>query len=157
MTLQVLLILRDTFIIISYEGPWSSTVLSQVGDSSGWATILISQQKYTSNIVDAAALTDTKIVDTPLELHSKLLPSDSTPLADPTRYCKLVGKHVYLYLTISDIAHAVSTVSQFVSAPHSAHYSTLFRILIYLRGTITRSLFMSFPSSLELQAYSDAD
>jgi len=26
------------------------------------------------------------IADTPLELHSKLLPSDVTPLADPTSY-----------------------------------------------------------------------
>jgi len=41
--------------------------------------ILISQQKYTSdNIV--ATLTDTKIEDTPLEFHSKLLPLDGTPL-----------------------------------------------------------------------------
>jgi len=73
--------------------------------------ILISQQKYTSDIIDVAALTDTKIADTPVELHSKLLPSDSALLADPTRYHHLVGKLVYLCLTRPDIAHAVSIVS----------------------------------------------
>ena len=118
--------------------------------------ILISQQKYTSdNIV--ATLTDTKIEDTPLEFHSKLLPLDGTPLADPTRYRQLVGKLVYLCLTRSDIAHAVSIISQFVSASHSAHFSVLLWILRYLRGTITRSLFISSTSSLELRVYSDAD
>ena len=119
--------------------------------------ILISQQKYTSDIIASAALTDTRTTDTPLELHSKLLPTDGAPLADPTRYRQLVGQLVYLCLTRPDIAHAVSIVSQFVSAPHSAHYSALLRILRYLRGIITRSLFMSSTSPLELRAYSDAD
>ena len=86
--------------------------------------ILISQRKYISDIINTVALTDTKIADTPLELHSKLILSDGTPLAD-------------LCLTRPDIAHVVSIVSQFVSAPHSAYYSALLWILRYLRGTIT--------------------
>ena len=48
--------------------------------------ILISQQKCTTDIIDITALTDTKIVDTPLEVHSKFLSSDGIPPADPTRY-----------------------------------------------------------------------
>ena len=48
--------------------------------------ILISQQKYTYDIIDLAALTYTKTTYTPLGLHSKLFPSDGTPFADPTRY-----------------------------------------------------------------------
>ena len=48
--------------------------------------ILIFQQKYTSDIIEAAALTDTKTADTPLELHSKLVHTDGTPLADLIRY-----------------------------------------------------------------------
>jgi len=47
--------------------------------------ILISQQKCTSDIIDVVVITDIKIVDISLELHSKLLPSDGTPLAYPTR------------------------------------------------------------------------
>ena len=54
----------------------------------------ISQQKYTYDVIDAAALTDPKIVDTPLEVHTKLLPSDGTSLVDPTRYRQLVSKLV---------------------------------------------------------------
>jgi len=80
--------------------------------------ILIFQQKYTSDIIETVALTDTNTTDTPLELHLKLLPTDDTPLAYPTRYRQLVGKLVYLYLTRPDSAHAVSIVSQFVFTPH---------------------------------------
>ena len=89
--------------------------------------------KNTHDIIDVAALTDTKITHTPLELHSKLLPSDGTPLIDPTRYRQLVGKLVYLCSTRPNIAHAFNIVNQFVSTPHSTHYSALIQSLRYLR------------------------
>ena len=66
--------------------------------------ILIFQQKYTSDIIEAAALTDTKTTNTLLELHLKLLPTDGTPLADHTRYRQLVGKLINLCLTRPYIA-----------------------------------------------------
>ena len=47
-------------------------------------------------------------------------------------------------------------LSQFVGAPTSVHYAHLQRVLRYLRGTTSRSLFYSRQSSLQLQAYSDA-
>ena len=78
-----------------------------------------------------------KTIDTPLDFHSKLLPTYGTPLADPTRYRQFVGKLLYLCLTRPDITHAVSIVSQFVSTPLSARYNALLRIIRYLRGTIT--------------------
>ena len=44
--------------------------------------ILISQQKYTSDIIEAGALTDTKTTDIPLDFLLKLLPTYCIPLAD---------------------------------------------------------------------------
>ena len=85
--------------------------------------ILISQQKYTSDIIEVAALTDIKTTNTPLEFHSKLLPIDGTPLADLIRYRQLVDKLVYLCLTGPYIAHAVSIFSHFVSTPLFSHYN----------------------------------
>ena len=66
---------------------------------------------------------------------------------------------VFVYLTISrpDIAYVVRVLSQFVSAPRSTHYAALLRVLRYLRGSLTHSLFFSASSSLELHAYSNAD
>ena len=94
-----------------------------------WSIFSHYTQKCTSDIIDVVALIYTKTTNIPLELHLKLLLTDGTPLADPTRYRHLVGKLVYLYLTRLDISHAISTVSQFVSTPHYAHYSALLRIL----------------------------
>lgn len=118
---------------------------------------LLSQQKYISDILHRAALSDTRTADTPMELHIKLRPSDGVPLDDPTRYRQLVGALVYLTISRPDIAYAVHILSQFVSAPTSIHFAALLRVLRYLRGTLRRSLFMSSSSTLELRAYTDAD
>ena len=91
-----------------------------------------------------------------MELHLQLRASDGTPLPDPSRYRHLVGSLVYLVVTHPDISHVVHILSQFVGAPTSVHYAHLLRVLRYLRGTTSRSLFYSRQSSLQLQAYSDA-
>ena len=91
-----------------------------------------------------------------MELHLQLRASDGTPLPDPSCYRHLVGSLVYLAITRPDIYHAVHILSQFVGAPTSVHYAHLLRVLRYLRGTPSRSLFCSRQSSLQLQAYSDA-
>ena len=45
----------------------------------------LSQQHYTSNLLVRAALSDSRTVDTPMELHLQLRPDDGVPLSDPTR------------------------------------------------------------------------
>jgi hypothetical protein len=44
-----------------------------------------------------------------------------------------------------------------LSAPRSTHYDVALRILRYVNGTLFQGLHFSSHSSLELQAYSDAD
>ena len=118
---------------------------------------LLSQSKYTADILQRARLSDTRTVDTPLELNARYAPTDGTPLPDPTLYRTIVGSLVYLTITRPDIAHAVHIVSQFVTAPTTVHWAAVVRILRYLRGTICQSLLFPSTSSLELSAYSDAD
>lgn len=119
--------------------------------------ILVSQQKYTSEILVEAALSDSRSVDTPFEQNLHLSASDGTLLPDASRYRRIVGMLVYLTITRPDIAYAVSIVSQYVEAPRSSHYVAVLRILRYLRGTAKRSLFLPSTSTLVLRAYSDAD
>ncbi|CAM8968928.1 unnamed protein product [Rhodiola kirilowii] len=116
----------------------------------------ISQEKYIRDLLDRACLTDQRTADTLMELNVHLRPTDGEPLEDPTRYRHLVGSLVYLDVTRPDISYPVHILSQFVSAPTQLHYSHLLRVLRYLRGTVTRRLFFPRPSSLHLQAYSDA-
>jgi hypothetical protein len=124
--------------------------------SSTPSGIYLSQEKYIQDLLARSSLTDTRTVETPLELNLQLRATDGTPLTDPTRYRHIVGSLVYLAVTRPDISHAVHILSQFVSAPTNIHYSHLLRVLRYLRGTLSRRLFFPRSSSFHLQAYSDA-
>ena len=117
----------------------------------------LTQAKYTSDLISRANITDSKIVDTPIEYNCRLNSRDGESLSDYTLYRQLVGSLIYLTVTRPDISYAVHIVSQFMAAPRSPHYAAVLRILRYLKGTIFDGLHFSSHSSLTLQAYSDAD
>jgi hypothetical protein len=114
------------------------------------------QEKYIQDLLDRASLTDHRTAETLMELNVHLMATDGEPLEDPTCYRHIVGSLVYLGVTRPDISYSVHILSQFVSAPTQIHYSHLLRVLRYLRGTISRRLFFSRSSSLQLQVYCDA-
>jgi hypothetical protein len=116
----------------------------------------LTQDKYTSDLLSRAGLTDHKIVDTPIELNACVTPSSGEPLPNPTLYRQLVGSLVYLTVTQLDISYAIHQVSQFMFAPRSTHYAAVLCILQYLKGTLFHGLHFSAQSPLILRAYSDA-
>lgn len=118
---------------------------------------LLSQFKYASDLITRARLTDDKVVDTPLELNVKMRPTYDEPLSDPTHFRQLVGSFISLTISRPDIAHAVHVVSQFMTAPRTVHLAAVHRIIKYIRGTLSRVLFLPSTSSLQLRAYADAD
>ncbi|KAL5734666.1 hypothetical protein ACOSP7_032527 [Xanthoceras sorbifolium] len=118
---------------------------------------LLSQSKYTTEILERAHLTDTKTADTPSELNARYSPSDGSPLSDPTLYHTIVGSLVYFTITRPYIAYAIHIVSQFVASPTTIHWAAVLRILRYLRGTIFQSLILPSTSSLQLHVYSNTD
>lgn len=118
---------------------------------------MVTQHKYTKDLIALAGLTDNKHVDTPLEINVKYSKDDSDDLHDPTLYRQLVGSLIYLTITRPDISYSVQVVSQFVAAPKKIHLTAVHRIIRYIRGTRHRGLFFPSSSSLHLHAFADAD
>ena len=117
----------------------------------------LTQAKYTYDLISRASITDSKIVDTPIEHKCRLNSHDGESLSDVIIYKRLVGSLIYLTVTRPDISYAVHVVSRFMAAPRSPHYAAVLRILRYMKGTIFDGLHFSSHSSLALQAYLDAD
>ncbi|RVW70826.1 Retrovirus-related Pol polyprotein from transposon RE1 [Vitis vinifera] len=95
--------------------------------------LYITQAKYASNLLSQAGLTNSKTVDTPIELNAHLTPSGGKPLSNPSLYRRLVGNLVYLTVTRPDISYVVH------------------------QGTLFHGLFYSAQPPLVLCAFSDAD
>ncbi|GKD24419.1 ribonuclease H-like domain-containing protein [Tanacetum coccineum] len=93
---------------------------------------------------------------TPIDTESKL-GSDGDPVSDPTLYRSLACSLQYLTFTRPDISYVVQQVCLHMHDPREPHFSTLKRILRYVRGTLDYGLQLFFSSTTDLVAYSDAD
>ena len=109
--------------------------------------LYITQAKYASDLLSRAGLTDSKTVDTLVELNAHLTPSGGKPLSNPSLYRQLVGSLVYLIVTRPNISYVVHQVSQYLSAPRSTHYAIILRILRYLKAlsSMVFSIQLSLP------------
>ena len=119
--------------------------------------LYITQAKYASELLSRAELTDSKIVDTPVELNVHLTPLGGKPLSNPSLYRCLVGSLVYLIITRPDISYVIHQVSQYLFAPRLTYYAAVLRILRYLKDTLFHGFFYSAQSPFILRAFSDAD
>ena len=104
--------------------------------------LYITQAKYAYDLLSWAGLTDSKTVDTPIELNAHLTHSKGKPLSNPSLYKQLVSSLVYLTVTRPDISYVVYQVNQYLSAPRSTHYTFVLWILWYLKGTLFHGLFL---------------
>ena len=78
--------------------------------------ILVSQGRYTIDILRRFGMMDCKSMSTPMTPNLKLC-SGNSDLVDPTMYHQLIGSLMYLVNTRSDICFVVSTLSQFMCEP----------------------------------------
>lgn len=117
----------------------------------------LSQVKYAYNLLLKSGISDNKITSIPLEYEDKLNIKDGELLTNPNLYRQWVGSLIYLIVTRPDIVHAVNIVSQFMKVSRTPHFTTVIRILRYVKETIFHGLHYSFDSPLELHVYSDTD
>ena len=73
--------------------------------------LYITQAKYASELLSQAGLTDSKTIDTPIEVNAHLTPSGGKLLSNFSLYIHLVGNLVYLTITCLNISYAIHQVS----------------------------------------------
>ena len=83
--------------------------------------MVISQRKYTLDILIDIGMLNCKPADTPMDPNVKLVPGQRQLLRDLGRYRRLVSKLNYFTITRPDISFPVSVVSQFLQSPCDSH------------------------------------
>ena len=82
--------------------------------------IFLSQMKYVLDLLSNTRKLGVKSCSSPMVPNVHLTREGKT-IEDPERYRRLVGKLNYLTVTNHDIAHSISVVSQYMSAPTVDH------------------------------------
>jgi hypothetical protein len=121
--------------------------------------IVLTQEKYTTDILRRVGMQDCKVMRTPLLADEKLSLSDGDLLTsdDATNYRSVVRALQYLTPTRPDISFFVNKVCQFLHVPTTAHWSVVKRILRYLHGTCDLGILIRRSSLFLLSAFFDAD
>ncbi|XP_026400525.1 uncharacterized protein LOC113296434 [Papaver somniferum] len=119
--------------------------------------IVLTQKKYTLELLEKANLLDCKACDTPVVKASRLSIHDGVKLDNPFHFITLVGALQYLTVTRPDICFAVNYVSQFMHSPSDLHLQLVKRILRYLKGTVGLGITLNKCDVTILKAYTDSD
>ena len=121
------------------------------------AGLVISQRKYTLEILDDVGFLGAKPVDFPMEQNLKLTADQGEMVKDAANYRRLVGRLIYLTITRPDITYSVNILSQFMHTPRKPHWDAALRVCKYLKSNPGNGLLFSANSSLQLKAYCDAN
>lgn len=119
--------------------------------------IFLCQRKYILDIFHDSGFSNTIPSPFPMEQHLKLLPSSGDPLSNPSIYRRLIGRLLYLTVTRPNITYSVNYLSQFMQHQCTSHMDAAYRVLYYLKGTVSHGLFLSSSNNLQLQGYTDSD
>jgi histone deacetylase 1/2 len=121
--------------------------------------LVLSQERYATDVLQRVNMSDCKPISTPLSTTKKLSLHDGEKLGpeDSRRYRSIVGALQYLTLTHPDLSFAINKVCQFLHSPTVILWSTVKRILRYMKGTITSGLQIRKSPASFVSAFADAD
>lgn len=119
--------------------------------------IFLNQQKYILDMLEKFELQEAKPVSTLMTNTITLKLDDGSAEVDATKYRQVIGSLQYLSMTRSDISFSVNKLAQFMHCPTENHWTSLKRVLRYLKGTSGYGLVIKKTSSINITAFSDAD
>jgi histone deacetylase 1/2 len=121
--------------------------------------IILSQDKYASDLLKRVNMASCKPVSTPLSTSERFFAYEGTSLGpnDSKNYRSVVGALQYLTLIKPDISLAVNKVCQFLHAPTNVHWMAVKRILKYVRKDTKIGLKIIKCNSMLISGFSDSD
>nr|GEW61706.1 ribonuclease H-like domain-containing protein [Tanacetum cinerariifolium] len=146
----------DSSLFIYRQGSNTTYLLLYVDDivSTAFSSTLLHQ--YPTEVLERANMLACNLVGLQLT-QTKNFAADGDLVSDPTLYRCLAGALQYLTFTRPGISYTVQHVCLFMHDPREPYFSTLKRILRYVRGTLDNGLQLYSCSTSSLVAYSDAD
>lgn len=79
------------------------------------------------------------------------------PLSDSSLYRSTVGAMQHVCYTRPDISYRINRISSFFHRPTEAHWATVKKVLIYLKGYPNHGLMFRPSLSLDLVGFTDSD
>ncbi|GKB58111.1 retrovirus-related pol polyprotein from transposon TNT 1-94 [Tanacetum coccineum] len=119
--------------------------------------ISIFQEQYTRNLLKKYEISDSSLVKTPMVPPNNLGPDLASKLVNETSYRGMIGSLMYLTATRPDIQFSTVLCARYQSNRKESYLTTMKRILKYLKGTPTLSLYYPKCSDFDLKRYSDSD
>jgi hypothetical protein len=119
--------------------------------------LVLTQSEYILSILERAHMSGAKPISTPMTVSPALSKYEGDLMPDSFLFRSIVRALQYVTITRPDIAFAVNKVSQFMHNPTMLHWSTVKRILRYLKGSIDSGIHIRASSDLTLHAYSDSE
>lgn len=93
------------------------------------------QQKYALDVLADSETLGYKPLKLPMEQNVHLSINSGTPLLDPTPYRRLIGKLLYLTITLPNLSYIIHILSQFMDLPSDIHLAAAHKVLQYVRAT----------------------
>jgi len=144
-------------LLLSQEGKFEK-FLGIMFEKQDDGAISCSQPGLIKKILDATNMHDCKVNSTPCTQTALGSDPDGAPMKETWNYASVVGMLLYLSTnTRTDISYAVSQVARFTTKPKQSHATAVKSIIRYLAGTINKGMILRPTSSMDINAYVDAD
>lgn len=119
--------------------------------------LFLSQERYATDLLAVAGMSDCSPVGTPLPLQLSKTPHQDQKFENPKYFRSLAGKIQYLTLTRPDLRFSVNYVCQKMHEPTLSDFMLLKRILRYVKGTLNFGINLNKDTDFTLRAYNDSD
>ena len=115
------------------------------------------QRKYCTDVVTEVGILVCKPAGFPMDKRHGVSLAKGSPLPDPERYRRLVGRLVYLAATRPDLTYSIHILTQFMQKLDNAHWDGGMHVVRYLKCTLGEGIMLREPPPLHITGWSDSD